>query len=232
MTAASRKGINIDPIADPFYEVGSSSHILPGQIVQIPSVFPNRYKYVLDMDPERYDPTENTLEFVIRPLEVARKGFPIHRVQLETDEYYFAIKGKMRPAVVIAASEIEWPQRENEKLFLCLPLYSVDKEKIKQSFVVKIQANRYRPYYYFPPDTQYSIQESVGRIELLQVGHEKAMRPHFASNKPVSLTDEALGWLRAHICQFFGGEMAMSISQDLQAYGELVWEEYQKVAMR
>ncbi|MFQ5800044.1 MAG: hypothetical protein ACE5H0_15310, partial [Bacteroidota bacterium] len=74
-----------------------------------------------DRDPDQYDPTESVLRFEMRPLEVAVKGFPIHRLQLETDEYYFAVKGKMRPAILLAGGEIQWPQRESEKLFLlCL----------------------------------------------------------------------------------------------------------------
>jgi hypothetical protein len=229
MIMMPRKGIEIPPLADPFYEVASLTEILPGQVVQIPSLYPNRYKYVLDMDKERYDPTENVLEFVIRPLDIAVKGFPIHRLQLETDEYFFAVKGKMRPAVVLAGGEIEWPQREKEKLFLCLPLYSVDKDSIKQIFVVKIQANRHPRYYYFPPSTEYKIQESVGRFELIQVVHEKALRAHMAGKNPVALSDEAFGCLRAHFCTFLGCEIPKNISEDLQAYGDLVWEEYKKV---
>jgi hypothetical protein len=52
-------------------------------------------------------------------MEIAERAFPIHRLGLATDEYYFAVKGKMRPAIVITGGEVQWAVGMKEKIFLC-----------------------------------------------------------------------------------------------------------------
>jgi hypothetical protein len=224
-----RKGLDIPPLADPFYEAASLTETLPGQIVQIPSLYPNRYKYVLDVPKDRYDPTESVLEFVLRPLEVAERAFPIQRLGLASDEYYFAVKGKMRPAIVITGGEVQWAVGAKEKIFLCLPLYTVDKPKITQRFVIHVQANQYAAYFYLPPSATFEIQECIARFELLQVVHGNALRPHRSGANHTSLTTEALSWLKVHLCRFLGCAIPKELSDDLNAYGQLVLEEFQKV---
>jgi hypothetical protein len=228
-TTHPRKGLDIPLLADPFYETASLTEILPGQIVQAPSLYPNRYKYVLDIPKGRYDPTESVLEFVLRPIEIAERAFPIQRLGLASDEYYFAVKGKMRPAIIITGGEVKWAVGTKEKVFLCLPLYTVDKPKISQRFVVHVQANQYAAYFYLPPSATFGIQECVARFELLQVVHGNALRPHKTGGNPVSLTVEAFMSLQAQLCGFLGCVLPEKLSNDLNAYGQLVLEEFNKI---
>ncbi|MBM4161516.1 MAG: hypothetical protein FJ217_10510 [Ignavibacteria bacterium] len=228
-TIHPRKGLDIPPLADPFYELASLTETLPGDIVQIPSLYPNRHKYVLDIAKNRYDPTESLLEFLLRPMEVAERAFPIQRLGLASDEYYFAVKGKMRPAIVVTGGEVQWAAGMQEKIFLCIPLYTVDKPKISQKFVVRVQANQYPAYFYLFPSATFGIQESIARFELLQVVHGRALRPHTTGHAGVSLSDEAFGWVKAHLCKFLGCTIPKQLDDDLMAYGELVIEEYRRL---
>ena len=108
------KGIKIDHIVDPFYEIGSSTEFLPGQLVWAPLLYPNRFGYALDINAEKYDPTENIVEFVIKPYQSRSVNFPVKRLGLASDEYYFAMKGKIRPAVIIAGGIHEWGNTAKE----------------------------------------------------------------------------------------------------------------------
>lgn len=224
-----RKGLDIPPLAEPFYEAASLTETLPGHIVQIPSLYPNKSKYVLDISKDRYDPTETVLEFVLRPMEIAERAFPIQSLGLASDEYYFAVKGKMRPAIVITGGEVQWAVGAKEKIFLCLPLYTVDKPKISQRFVVHVQANQYPAYFYLPPSATFGIQESIARFELIQVIHGNALRPHKAAANPASLTTDASSWMMVYLCCFLGCTIPEKLSNDLSAYGELVLEEYKRL---
>lgn len=224
-----RKGLDIPPLAEPFYEAASLTETLPAHIVQIPSLYPNKSKYVLDISKDRYDPTETVLEFVLRPMEIAERAFPIQSLGLASDEYYFAVKGKMRPAIVITGGEVQWAVGAKEKIFLCLPLYTVDKPKISQRFVVHVQANQYPAYFYLLPSVTFGIQESIARFELLQVVHGNALRPHTTGGTRASLTDEAFAWLKTHLCKFLGCTIPKEMSDDLVSYGELVLEEFKRL---
>ncbi len=178
---------------------------------------------------DTYDPGETTMQFVIRPLDSAVKNFPLHRLNLTTNEYYFAVKGKIRPAVVVAGGKSQWQTGSEESLFLCVPLYTVAKEKITQRFVVHVQAGKYPAYFYFPPSYEYGREEAVARFELLQLVHGNSIKLYMKDGDPISLTKEAFGWLKIELCMYLGCNTQDEIRKDLNAYYDLVIEEYEKV---
>ncbi|GEM_PF-2053899 len=227
-----RKGIDIEHFVKPFYEIGSSTEILPGQLVWAPSLYPNQYGNALDIIEDKYDPSESIVEFVIKPYKVRSTNFPVKRLDLAADEYYFAIKGKIRLGIVIAGGIIEWGKSAKEKLYICTPLYTVSKPRITQEFVVKVQANQYPMYFYIQPDGKYNIKESIARFPLMQIIHGNTIEYYYSGHHPISLSDEALGWLKTQLGLYLGCQVDKLVSEALEVYGELVNEEYERLRMK
>lgn len=203
-----------------YYETGPST-IETGQIVVIPSLYPNKDRFVLDITA---DPSEENLIAAVKPLEQTGIHIPIRSLGLRSDEYYFAVKGKLRPAIVLAGGFTRWPMNPSEKIFICVPLYGVDKPTISQKFVVEVQALRYPSMFYLPPSKQYHIEESVARFTLIQVAHGTAVKPKLAGDKPIMLSTEFFGYLKAQLVRFLGGVLPEKILGDVNGYGEIVLE--------
>ena len=107
-----------------------------------------------------------------------------------------------------------------------MPLYTVDKPKITQDFVVKVQANQYPMYFYIPPDGGHNIKESIARFPLIQVVHGNTIKYFPDDKKPISLSDEALGWLKSQLSIYLNCFIEDELKRDLDAYGDLIIEEY------
>ena len=102
------------------------------------------------------------------------------------------------------------------------------KPKISQKFVVEVQAFQFPAYYYVPMDTKYSIQECIARYHLLQIVHGNALKPHLSGHKPVSFSDEAFALLKVHLCGYLGCYIPEVLMGNMQAFGELILDEYKK----
>ena len=206
-----------------FYEVGPSN-IEPGQIVIIPSLYPNKDRLILNINVQA-DPSEQNLEAIVSPFEQRTIHVPVKSLGLKSDEYAFIIKGKLRPAVVIAGGPTRWPMNPSEQIYICVPVYTVEKPRIKQKFVIEVQALKYPSMFYLPLSTQHNIEECVARFALIQVAHGTAVKPLMASGKPVMLSTDFWGLLKTQLINFCGGVLPENIQNDLRAYGEIVMEE-------
>jgi hypothetical protein len=158
----------------------------------------------------------------VSPLAQRTVQIPIKSLNLASDEYYFAVKGKMRPAIVLAGGFVRWETSPTEQLFVCVPLYGVDKPRISQRFVIEVQAHKYPGMFYFPPSPQFRLQESVARFSLVQVAHGSASQLHRSGLDPVMLSDEFFGWMRSHLIEYLGAELPDERKKDLAALSELV----------
>ena len=216
----TRKGVELSDLVSKYYEVGPGIY-QPGVIVWIPSLYPNKDRFAVDF---RYlsDPTEENLIAPIAPLAQNWIHPPVRTLGLASDEYLFAVKGKMRPAVLLAGGYNRWPTNPTEQLWLCVPLYGVDKPKIAQSFVIDVQALKIPSMFYLPPDALFQKEESIARFPLIQVAHGNALEFMKAGKDNVMLTDEFFGWMKAHLTVYLGGALPNEVQRDLRDYGEIV----------
>lgn len=214
------KGIDISGFIPNYYEVGPTS-IEPAQVIRIPSLYPNKDKLILNIDVTS-DPTEQHLVSTVSPLAQRTVQIPIKSLNLASDEYYFAVKGKMRPAIVLAGGFVRWETSPTEQLFVCVPLYGVDKPRISQRFVIEVQALKYPGMFYLPPSPEFRLEESVARFSLIQVAHGSESKLHRSGSDPVMLSDEFFGWMRSHLIEYLGAELPNERKKDLAALSELV----------
>jgi hypothetical protein len=77
----------------------------------MPSLYPNKDKLILNIDVTS-DPTEQRLVATVSPLAQRAVQIPIKSLSLASDEYYFAVKGKMRPTIVLAGGFVRWETRK------------------------------------------------------------------------------------------------------------------------
>lgn len=211
-----------------YYETGPSA-VERGQIVIIPSLYPNKDRLILDI---AADPSEENLVAAVAPFEQREIHIPIRSLRLKSDEYYFAVKGKQRPAVVLGGGFTKWPTNPSEKIYICVPLYGVDKASISQKFVIEVQALKYPSMFYLPPSSQVHVEESIARFTLIQVAHGTALQLKLAGGNPVMLSTEFFGYLKTQLIRFLGGVLPENIVKDLEAYGELVLEEANKSGLQ
>jgi hypothetical protein len=206
-----------------FYEIGPKG-IKPGLLVRVPSLYPNKDQLILDIKVEA-DPTEQNLVAAVTPFHQRSVHIPVKSLNLASNEYYFAVKGKPRPAVVLAGGYSRWPTNPSEQLYLCVPLYTVDKPRLSQKFVIEVEALRYPSMFYFPPSNQFQIEESIARFTLLQVIHGNTITQFHNTGIPIMLSTEFFGFLRTQLMRFLGSALPENVLKELKAYGDIVLEE-------
>jgi hypothetical protein len=186
--------------------------------VEIPSLYPNKDKLILDVNVSE-DPSEVELPAMISQLDKRQFKFPVKSIGLKADEHLFAIKGKMRPAIVIAEGPTRWATNASEQLIVCVPLYTVDKPKIHREFVINVQAFQYPSKFYIPPFPMFHIEESIARFELTQTAHVFAVRRAPVRTNPAMLSDEFFSLLRLWLMAYFGGAINEEEIEILKLYG-------------
>ena len=160
---------------------------------------------------------------IVTPL--ASSHFPVKSLGLASDEHAFVIKGKERPAIVLAGGQNRWPTSPTEQIYICVPLYTVDKPKIPQRFVVEVQAFKHPGMFYLPESVLHRVEENVARFTLMQIAHGHATRAFLAGGKPVMLSTEFFGLLKSHLVKYLGGIVPPEDAGYLQAFGEIVLEQ-------
>lgn len=213
-----------------FYEVGPS-RIEAGSVVWIPALYPNKDRLILDPN-VKADPTEQNLEAILRPLSQRSVHIPIKSLNLPSNEFYFAVRGKIRPAVVLAGGQSKWATSPTEQLFICAPLFTVDKPVFTQSFVLNVQALRHRGMFYIPESHMHHIEESVCRFDAIQVAHGTATEPVLAGKDPVMLSIEFFGLLKSQLILYLGGKLPDDAAEILQMYSELIIDEAKSLGVK
>jgi len=160
--------------------VGPAGTFDPGQVVIIPSLYPNKDSLVLNVD-VMSDPSERILKGEVAPL--SQPHMPVKSMNLASNEHAFVIKGKPRPAVILGGGFSRWPTNPSEQLYVCVPLYTVDKPRITQQFVIEVQAMLYPSMFYLPPNPMFRLKESIARFGLIQVAHRTAMKASVVRQK-------------------------------------------------
>lgn len=147
---------------------------------------------------------------------------------MKANEHWFAVKGKMRPAIIIAEGPTRWATNPSEQLMVCVPLYTVDKPKIRREFVISVQAFQYPSKFYIPPFPMFHIEESIARFELIQTAHIFAVKKFPVSTNPSMLSDEFLSLLRLWLTSYLGGALDEEDIKIMKLYGNDVLNEAKK----
>ncbi|MBI5020700.1 MAG: hypothetical protein HZB59_04635 [Ignavibacteriales bacterium] len=192
--------------------------------MEIPSLYPNKDKLILDVNVLE-DPSEVELPAMISQLDKRQFKFPVKSIGLKADEHLFAIKGKMRPAIVIAEGPTRWATNTSEQLIICVPLYTVDKPKIHREFVINVQAFQYPSKFYIPPFPMFHIEESIARFELIQIAHAFAVKIFPAKTNPAMLSDEFFSLFRIWLVSYLGGTIDEEEIEILKLYGNDILNE-------
>ena len=137
----------------------------------------------------------------------------------------FAVRGKMRPAIVLAGGQSKWATSPTEQIFICAPFFAVDKGGITQSFVLDVQALRYPGMFYLPGNSLHHIEESVCRFDTVQVAHGTAIEPLQTGQNSVILSTEFYGLLKSQLLLYLGGKLPKEAADVVQIYTELVLNE-------
>ncbi len=196
----------------------------------IPSLYPNKDKLILDINVEA-DPSEENLPAILSPLDQRQFKLPVKSIGLKSDEYLFAIKGKIRPAILLTEGVTGWPTLPTEPISLCMPLYTVDKARISQSFVVQTQSFQIPSKFYIPSASLYHIEESVARFELIQPIHHYAMRAK-VGGRNVMLTNDFFSILMLQLTEYWGGVISAEDKSFLKEYGDIILDEARKQGVK
>lgn len=220
-----KKGIEIPGLVDAYYEDGPTKGVSVGQIVWIPALFPNRNNVVIDIDVAS-DPSETHIPAFLRPLTQKQNFFPVKSLNLSGQEHAFVVKGKIRPAIVVVENVAKWAKSPSENITVCVPLFTVNKPKFSQGFVLKTQAFQYPDRFYFPPDVHYTFQEAIARLELLQSVHILGIQPFPNDQLSMMLTQEFFNLFCLQVVKFITG--LKTEHETLETYGQLILEEATK----
>jgi len=218
----TKKGIDIPGLVSAYYEHGPSKGITSGQLVWIPSFYPDKNNVVIDIDVAS-DPSETRLPAFLRPLAQKKNFFPVRSLNLGSEEHAFVLTGKIRPAIVVIEDTVQWSKSPAENIVLCVPIFRVYKPRFSQSFVLKTQAFQYSDKFYLPPDTRYIFEEGIARLELLQSVHQAVIQPFPSENSSMMLTEEFFSLFCLQMVKFLAE--TKSENETLETYGQLILEE-------
>ena len=103
-----RPDLDISPLISPFYSKGggtSDDKFAPG-VFYAPVLFHEQNLFILTE--EEIDPSRGIFDFSIGHYDasVRTSSFPITEIKLREDENLYVVRGKRRPVVVIAESDI------------------------------------------------------------------------------------------------------------------------------
>jgi len=213
---------------------------LSRQIYYTPIIYPFSYPKIL-VPSSSYDPRE-TSEAVFeikhfshddpRKTAIIKDHFPMKRFDLRSDELPFVYKGKLRKVVVLGRVYSTWVDEDTpEEILLCAPFFSF-LEHHDSRYAVGTQAFEYPNLFYVPDDSKADMTEGVIRLETIQAVSTHCLRPHLDLDKEslVALSEKAF-WLLIHCFVNFttGKPLEMEIAENLEAWRELLLEEYEKI---
>jgi len=147
---------------------------------------------------------------------------PLRHLRMNQDEFLLAVPSKLRPCILLSDPVVSRTSQDSG--FSVAPLYSVREAggnyRPQYTFetVLKAQAYQIPHLFYLPDDANYSMNESVARLERIQFVREPHLLP-----MPVALTDRALDLLRQWAANYFG--MDVCLSGALQQYMETAAKE-------
>ncbi len=227
----THKGIEIPGLVTTYYEVGPSKGYELGQIVWIPALYTNKDKVILDIDVS-VDPTEQTLPAILSTVDNRKYKFPVKSLDLASNEHLFVTKGKMRPAIFLTEGFTRWPTNPSEQIFLCAPLYTLDKAKISQQFVLNVQAFKLPSKFYLRPFPLFRVEESIARFEYIQTVDIYALSPYKECGHPVTLSQEFFALLKIQLTRYLGGGLTREDSDIVNVYGDIILDEARKQGVK
>ena len=127
---------------------------------------------------------------------------PIHETKLEYNEALYAVKGKVRPVIVMSQRNEEWQPgggRLAERGLACVPVYSFQ-QRDSPEFRARVRAHEYPWWIYLPEGSV--IRESFMRLDRIQVIEESRLRP-----MRTALAEDALWFVSEWMRYYMTGEI-------------------------
>lgn len=147
---------------------------------------------------------------------------PLRHLRMNQDQFLLAVPSKLRPCILLSDPLVA-PDSQDVG-FSVVPLYSVRdaagnyRPQYTFETVLKAQAYQIPNLFYLPEDADFSMHETVARLERIQFVREPHLLP-----RPAVLTDRALDLLRQWTANYFG--MDVCLSGALQQYMEVAAKE-------
>ena len=127
---------------------------------------------------------------------------PIHEIKLEYNEGLYAVKGKVRPVIVMSQRNEEWQPGEGrlaERGLACVPVYSFQ-QRNDSEFRARVRAHEYPWWIYLPEGS--GIRESFMRLDRIQVIEESRLQP-----MRTALAEDALWFVSEWMRYYMTGEI-------------------------
>lgn len=127
---------------------------------------------------------------------------PVHEIRLQYNEALYAVKGKIRPVVVMSQRNEAWAPADGrlaERGLICAPVYSFQPNDGPE-FRSRVRAHEYPWWIYLPEGS--GIRESFMRLDRIQVIEESHLDPI-----RVALTENALWFASEWMRHYLTGEI-------------------------
>jgi len=220
-------------LIDQYYEVLNlkcKKDFVLGQFVKGIMVYPPEKPIILDL--EHYDPTNEENTTWKAEIYNPNKNYehrPIYKDKLKNDEFYFLMKGKRRPCIILNRFQSRWNNKNyDEDIYLCAPLYTF-KDKHPDEYKLDILKFGIKDCFFLPRATNGILENSTirfSRIIPLHKSNMEAVTNLSQENKPFKLTDNALKLLHYCIARYLHMDYMMfsDLSNDIATYSELIDE--------
>ena len=122
---------------------------------------------------------------------------PVHEIQLRHNEALYAVRGKLRPVIIMSQRNEAWAHasgRLAESGLICVPVYSFHPNDAPE-FRDRVRAHEYPWWIHLPEGSV--IRESFMRLDRIQVIEESHLDP-----MRVGLTEDAL-WFASEWTRYY-----------------------------
>jgi len=224
-------------LCDPFYEarpgLGRSAKghpvVQPGQIVWAHQVYPASRPFIIDI--KGYDPRDaSNNSYVVSQLDASTGPihFPIKELNLRSDENFYVMYGKKRPAIVLQTLATGfYNQRNPEPYMLVAPCFTF-KDKHKPEYRARVAAMEFLNLFFLPARPPCFGDQGVIRFEHIQPLAASGVEPQMTGGtNQCFLSDVAWAVLQHRLSLFLVGRgLDPGLDEDIKAYHDCILEAY------
>ncbi len=133
---------------------------------------------------------------------------PIAHPPVRKQEEFLAVKGKVRPAIIVSRPNSEIPKHQLDlhpfpESYVVAPAYGFagkEDEEYNPEFIARVREFEYHQFFYLPPSDQFGIVESFARLDRVQCIAKRQLRERIAT-----LTPQAFDTLKNMFRFYFWG---------------------------
>lgn len=229
----------IDLLCDPFFDLVEPLGRHPkghpvvqlGHLVTAHQIHPDRAPFVVDVtgfDPR--DPAQ--ARYIIArndPASPPARHFPIKELNLASDEHYYLMRGKSRPAIVLQTITSAFYNAANPEPYVLIAPCFTFKEKHSPDYRLRIATMEIPHLFYLPAHRAGCREPSVIRFEHIQPVPAAGVQPFFVDGKQSALSREAWTLLQHQLHRFLTGRILdEGVEESISTYRQLIQEQTKK----